>query len=170
MGAWTPSTRMLAAIRSHMSVCTVKYGLSSKAVSHAHVRFTGPPSTPNRRRRSCVRRRFDVSARCHAAHQLYPVSRGSACCQIFANDACRNGGTWLGQLRCDRGVGRRVCRSSELRHGGDRARARRPRISCGHHRATGVDQRGAVQSAGQTESLLGRDQRQHGFHDQPLHG
>ena len=86
-----------------------------------------------------------------------------------AHDAGGDGGAWLGRLRHRAGDRRRLCRSSELRHGDHRPAAGGAGLPRRHPVAARLAVGRAVQGAGPAAALLRRDRRQHGFHGEPLH-
>ena len=79
-------------------------------------------------------------------------------------------GARLGRLRHRARHRRRLCRSSELRHGDHRPAARGAGLPGRHHRAARLAVGRAVQGAGQAAPVLRRHRRQHGLDGQPLHG
>ena len=116
-------------------------------------------------------RRLLLRARGQADRQLQKaLGRALRDRADVADEPRRDAAARLGQLRHRAGHGRCLCRSSELRHGGDRPRAGSAGLSGRHHRAARLAECRPVQSPGQTKPVLWRHVGQHGFDDQPLHG
>ena len=115
-------------------------------------------------------RHADPTRSGQAAERLPPVL-GQALRDraVSADEPRRDGRAGLGFVRRDHRHRRRVRRSPELRHGGDRPHAGGAGLSRRHHRAARLVVGRAVQGAGPTEPVLRRHRRQHGFDDQPLH-
>ncbi len=89
---------------------------------------------------------------------------------IPAHEPRRDGRARVGRVRHRPGDRRRLCRSSELRHGHHRPTARSAGIPGRHHRAARLAIGGAVQGARQADAVLRRHRRQSRFDGEPLHG